>query len=390
MTKIGYRCLRFLHSLYEIIRVRLHIGQKMDLQLFADQGDKTEKATAKKRQDARKKGQVVKSRDVTSAMILVFIFVGLRVFGGYITDEISIFTKRILTTYFTAQDLFNFNALSGLFYDVVIVLLKTVAPVFAVALITGLIVEYAQVGVLFTMETLGFKFERLNPLSGIKRIFSLKGLVELLKATIKIVVAGYIAYSYLASEAGNVLNLINADVIGVGIYVISTAINVAIRICIVLIILGILDYAYQWWENEKSLKMSKQEVKDEYKQTEGNPEIKSKIRQRQKQMSMRRMMQEVPKADVVITNPTHFAVALKYDAKISDAPILLAKGQDFIALRIKETARENKVEVVENKKLARSIYETVEIGQSIPQELFQAVAEVLAFVYSLKQKGRAG
>jgi flagellar biosynthetic protein FlhB len=157
-----------------------------------------------------------------------------------------------------------------------------------------------------------------------------------------------------------------------------------------LLVLGAFDFAYQWWEYEKSLKMTKQEVKEEFKQQEGNPEIKSRIRQKQRQLSMRRMMQEVPKADVVITNPTHFACALKYDEKISPAPVLLAKGQDYIALRIKEIAAENDVEVVENKPLARTIYETVEIGEAIPPELYQAVAEVLAFVYSLKGKTMAG
>ena len=151
-----------------------------------------------------------------------------------------------------------------------------------------------------------------------------------------------------------------------------------------------LDYGYQWWEYEKNLRMSKQEIKEEYKQVEGNPEIKSKIKQKQRQISMRRMMQQVPKADVIITNPTHFAVAMKYDAKVSDAPIVIAKGQDFIALRIKEVAKENKIEIVENKPLARNLYDTVEVGQAIPPELFQAVAEILAFVYSLKGKGRVG
>ena len=171
---------------------------------------------------------------------------------------------------------------------------------------------------------------------------------------------------------------------GIGIYICSTAINLAIRICVVLVILGIFDYGYQWWQYEKDLKMSKQEVKEEYKQTEGNPEIKSRIKQKQRQMSMRRMMQEVPKADVIITNPTHYAIAIKYDAKVSDAPVVIAKGQDYLALRIKEVAKENKVEIIENKPLAKTLYDTVDIGKSIPPELYQAVAEIIAFVYNLK------
>jgi flagellar biosynthetic protein FlhB len=168
-------------------------------------------------------------------------------------------------------------------------------------------------------------------------------------------------------------------------YIASLCINVAIRVSFSLLFIALLDYVYQWWDYEKSLRMTKQEIKEEYKQMEGNPEIKGKIKQKQRQMSMRRMMAEVPKADVVITNPTHFAIAIKYDASKGEAPIVLAKGQDFIAQRIKEIARENKVEIVENKPLARQIYASVEVGEAIPQELYQAVAEVLAFVYSLKK-----
>lgn len=364
------------------------IEYRINLQLFAGD-DKTEKATPRKRQEARKKGQVLQSKEITSALVLVFIFVALRIFGGNIYSEIAAFTKKVFTEYSKIDDLFAINNLSKLFIEILMVMAKTVGPILAVSVITGLIAEYAQVGFLFTLETLGFKFSRINPLSGLKRIFSLRAVVELLKATIKITVVGYVAYSYLKNEAQNVISLMDMDAIGVAAYIGITAINVAIRICVALLLLGVLDYGYQWWEHEKSLKMSKQEIKDEYKQTEGNPEIKSKIKQKQRQISMRRMLHDVPKADVVITNPTHFAVAIKYDTNESDAPVVLAKGQDFIALRIKEVAKEHNIEIVENKALARTLYETVEIGQSIPPELYQSVAEVLAFVYSLKGKGRA-
>lgn len=361
-----------------------------NLQLFAAGDDKTEKATPKKRQDARKKGQVLQSKEITSALVLVFIFVAVRLLGGNIYNEIAGFIKRILFEYSAMEDVYTISRLAALFWDAVLVFLKTTGPILAVALLTGLVVGYAQVGFLFTVETLGIKFNRINPLSGFKRIFSLRAAVELLKSLIKIGVAGYIAYSYIQDEAIQILNLMTLDVFGVASYIGMTAINIAIRICVALLILGILDYGYQWWEHEKNLKMSKQEVKEEYKQTEGNPEIKAKIKQKQRQMSMRRMLLDVPRADVVITNPTHFAVAIKYDSKVSDAPVVVAKGQDFIALRIKEVAKDNNVEIVENKPLARNLYESVEIGQSIPQELYQAVAEVLAFVYSLKNNGRAG
>lgn len=357
-----------------------------NLQLFADGADdRTEKATPKKRQEARKKGQVLQSREIASAVILIFVFISLRVFGRYIYKEVAEFTRRMIVEYPKIEDLYTLNILAKLFLETVTVVLRTIAPIFAVAVIAGLITGYAQVGFLFTMEALAFKFNRINPVNGFKRIFSLHSVFELVKSIIKIAVIVYTAYSYLNGEAANVLRLMDMDVIAIAVYIGTTSINVAIRICAVLIVLGIFDYVYQWWEYEKNLKMSKQEVKEEYKQTEGNPEIKSKIKQKQREMSMRRMLHEVPKADVVITNPTHYAVAIKYDADISDAPVVLAKGQDFIAARIKEVAGENKVEIVENKTLARTLYETVEIGQKIPPELYQAVAEVLAFVYSLKK-----
>ena len=363
-------------------------GILIDLQLFAD-SDKTEKATPKKRQDARKKGQVLQSREVTSAIILIFIFIGIRLMAGNIYSEILGLLNRIFTEYPKIDDITTVEALTKLFSDMMMVLLKTVGPILAIALITGLIIEYAQVGFLFTLETIGFKFNRINPLSGIKRLFALRSVVELLKAVIKITIIGFVSYSYISGEVKNIINMMGMDAISIAVYIGAISVNVAIRICVALILLGILDYSYQWWEYEKSLKMTKQEMKEEYKQTEGNPEIKSRIRQKQRQISMRRMLSEVPKADVVITNPTHFAVALKYDVKVSPAPVIIAKGQDFIALRIKDVAKENKVVIVENKPLARTLYETGDIGEAVPQELYQAVAEALAFVYSLKNKDRA-
>lgn len=363
--------------------------EKLNLQLFADKSDKTEKATPKKRKEARKKGQVLQSREITSAMVLMFVFVTLRIYGGTIYKLIADFMKKVLLEYSQMDDLYMPDILMRVFVDTVTLMLKCVGPILAVALIAGVIVNYAQVGFLFTLETLSPKFSRINPWSGMKRIFSMHGVVELLKSILKVAVIGYVAYAYLNGEAATVLKMMDMDVISIASYIGITALNVAIRVCVALIILGVADYGYQWWEYEKNLKMSKQEIKEEYKQMEGNPEIKGKIKQKQRQMSMRRMMQEVPKADVIITNPTHYACAVKYDAKESDAPMLIAKGQDYIALRMKDIAREHKVEIVENKPLARTLYDTVEVGKPIPPELYQAVAEVLAFVYGLKGKNRA-
>lgn len=359
---------------------------KVNLQLFADSGDKTEKATPKKRSKAREEGQVLQSREMTAAIVLLCMFVTLRIFGGFMYKEIYGFFKTILVEYPKVQDLFTINGVLKAFSEFLIVFLKITAPLFTVAVITGLVSGYAQVGFLFTTKTLAFKFSKLNPLNGLKRIFSLRSLTELVKSILKIAVVGFIGYSYIKGEVVNILNTIDMDVIVVASYIGITATNVAIRMCIAMLILGVLDYGYQWWEYEKNLKMSKQEIKEEHKQAEGNPEVKSKIRQKQRQISMRRMLQDISKADVVITNPTHFAVAVKYDANVSEAPVVLAKGQDFIALRIREIAKENNVQIVENKPLARTLYETVEIGGKIPPDLYQAVAEVLAFVYGLKEK----
>ena len=362
--------------------------QPVDLQLFADSGDKTEKATPKKRRKAREDGQVLQSKDLTSAIVLLCLFVTIKVAGSFMYEQIYEFFGVVFNSYQEISDLFTIKGITRLLINMIVRFVKIVAPIFAVALITGIASGYAQVGFLFTTKTLSFKFSRINPLSGLKRMFSLKAVVELVKSILKIVIIGYVAYSYLMDEASNILNAMDMDVISIAAYIGITSMNIAIRLCIVMLVLGVLDYGYQWWEYEKSLKMSKQEVKEEYKQSEGNPEVKGKIKQKQRQMALRRMLQDIPKADVVITNPTHYAVAVKYDAKVSDAPIVVAKGMDYIALRIKEIAKENKVEIVENKPLARTLYSSVEIGEKIPPELFQAVAEVLAFVYGLKNKER--
>jgi len=365
---------------------------RINLQLFAGEGDKTEKATPKKRQEARKKGHVFQSREITSALLLLVIFTTLRIWGGSMYNELKVYTEKILTGYQRQNSFFTIDGFSNLFIGIILTVFKMSAPIFIIALIASLAAGYAQVGFIFTTNTLAFKLSHINPLNGLKRMFSFRSLTELLKSIIKITIVCYMGYTFLKGQASNILDLMDMDIISVASYICNTLISLALRICIVLVLFGLLDYGYQWWQYEKELRMTKQEIKEEYKQTEGNPEIKSKIKQKQRQLSMRRMMHDVPKADVVITNPTHYAVALKYDTSISDAPVVLAKGQDYIALRIKDIAKENNVEIVENKPLARTLFETVDVGEAIPPELYQAVAEVLAFVYSLRNNtsGKGG
>lgn len=358
---------------------------KLNLQTFAD-GSKTEQATPKRKEDARKKGQMLRSPEISSAIVLALTFFGFKVFGGYIYDNIAQYTKTVLESYMRTKDITTGTTLYTFFIETLILFAKVIAPIMGTALVAGLAVNYAQVGFVFTTETISFNIERIiNPINGLKRMFSARAAADLAKSIVKIVIVILVVYQYIKGQINDILNVMGLDIVNIFSFFGTLAFNVGIRISITFIILGLFDYLFQWWQYEKDLRMSKQEVKDEYKETEGNPQVKSKIKEKQRAMSMRRMMQEVPKADVIITNPTHFAVAIKYDTAVNAAPMVIAKGQDFIAQRIKEIARENKVEIVENKPLARTLFATVDIGEVIPQDLYQAVAEVLAFVFSLKE-----
>lgn len=363
---------------------------RINLQFFAEGEEKTEKATPRKRKQAREKGQVLRSKEINSAVLLLAMFLTIKYSCPFIYNEFILYFNKIFTTYIKMEDLFTVNVFMKFTAETVIVFLKIMAPMLIVALLAGLISGYGQVGFLFTLEPLKFKPEKLNPINGFKRLFSKESLAELLKSIIKIIISIYIAYLYLKNEVNNIVKLMDMDVLNIFIYMGNIAINVSIAIIVALVVLAVFDYIFQWWQYEKNLRMSKHDLKEEYKQTEGNPQIKSKIKQKQRQMAASRMMKEIPKADVVITNPTHFAIALKYEPEENAAPVVIAKGQDYIALRIKEIAKENKVEVVENKELARTLYSTVDIGEAIPEELYQAVAEILAFVYSLKEKQAIG
>jgi flagellar biosynthetic protein FlhB len=360
---------------------------KINLQLFGETagGEKTEKATPKRKRDARKKGQVLQSKEISSALTLLFVFFGLRVLGSYMVDTILKYSEKVYLLLESDMDFYNIPGMINFATELILNIVIVIAPIMAIAAISGMIISYAQVGSLFTVETLQFKFDKISPLGGFKRIFSSKTIAELAKSLLKIFIILGTAYLFINGQTERILNTMNQSIVEISSFMAITAINLAITIALVLLVLGILDYIYQTYDYEKSLKMTKKEIKEEYKQTEGNPEIKSAIKQKQRQISMRRMLQEVPEADVVITNPTHYSVAVKYDADISDAPLVIAKGVDFMAQRIKDVARENNVEIVENKELARVIYDTVNIGDPIPSEMYQAVAEILAYVYSLRE-----
>lgn len=368
-------------------------GRKLEynLQWFAKDGpggEKTEPATAKKLREAREDGKVAKSKELVSAVDLIVIFLVLKIFVSYVGDSfISVFDYI-----YTAIPDFVKNNSAGLtsknfmaFFDVVIgISAKIVAPFFLFGFAVTVLVNVLQVGWKITTKPLKPKPDKFNPINGFKRIFSKDSLFELVKSIIKIVLIIYVAYSSIKGEANNIFVLYDIPLMQAVILCGNIIINAGFKISLVYLIIGIVDFIYQKHKFNEEMKMTKQEVKDEYKNTEGNPEIKGRQRQRMREASQRRMMQDVPKADVVITNPTHLAVAIKYDADTAKAPIVLAKGEDYLAMKIREAAKENHIEIVENKPLARMLYANVDIGQEIPPELYQAVAEVLAMVYNLK------
>jgi len=353
---------------------------KMNLQYFA--GEKTEKATPKKKQESRKKGQVAKSNELASAVIFFLMFLMFFIIGPYIAEQfIQLYTK-VLTRYLTYE--VSSASIGLIFTELLTNISLILAPVFLVALVGGVAGNLVQVGFLLTGDPLKFKLERLNPIEGAKKIFSKRALVELLKSLLKITLVGYLAFSVLWNKKDDMLALYHYDLYEILIFVGGLLLELGIQTSILLIILAILDYIYQKYEYEKNLRMSKQDIKDEYKKTEGDPLLKSKIKERQRQMAMSRMMQAIPDADVIITNPTHFAIAISYKPEKMEAPKVVAKGMDYVALKIREIAKEHEIATVENKWLARTLYHEVEIGDVVPMELYQAVAEVLAYVYKVK------
>ncbi len=345
-------------------------------------GEKTEAPTPRRRQEARKKGQVAKSMEVSTALVLLGSFWVLKSMGGYSGATYMALMKRSLSSLGTVELTPNTVYDGGIALSVA--MLQMLAPLVAATLVIGVVANLGQVGLLFSLEALKPDPKRINPISGAKRFFSLRGVVDLLKSLVKIFIVGIVVYGSLKD---NFAVLLAAPRVSVGSTVgaiLKIAMDAGIRVGVVMLVIAAADYLYQRYEFEKSLKMSKQEIQEEMKRYE-NPQLKARIRSRQRQLAMNRMMAAVPKADVVITNPTHFAVALQYDRAKMHAPQVVAKGQQLVAQRIKEKAKENNVPLVENKPLARSLFKSVEIGQEIPGDLYAAVAEVLAFVYRLKQ-----
>ena len=347
-------------------------------------GEKTEKATPKRKRDAREKGQVFKSVEVISAFSLIVMFGVLWIFGGSIAGNI----KYMMQSFFTAEIPETVNALvaARALGSAIQSFLGIVAPVLVAAVLCGLVFNLVQVGFNFTTKSMAPKLEKISMISGFKRIFSKKTLIELAKSIVKIVLLGWVAYSEYQKHISSFPSLMGKDLEYAIPAALKIVLSVAFKLAIAFAIFAPFDYMYQRWKYNKDLMMTKQEVRDEYKLTEGNPEIKGRITQKQRQMSRTRMVQAVKEADVVITNPTHYAVALSYKENKYKAPIVVAKGKDHLAQKIKEKAREHSVEIVENRPVAQSLYFFCEVGDEVPEDMYKAVAEILAYVYRLKKK----
>lgn len=362
-----------------------------NLQFFAKEGnggEKTEEATPKKREESRKEGSVAKSKELVTGISLFALFLTLRYAIKYVgTRLVEIFPKYWVHIESLARDGVTLQIVTAVMQEILKDVLLIVAPFLLVGFVVAFLANKIQFKWLVTMKPMQPKLSKLNPISGIKRIFSGRALFELLKSVVEVALIGYMAYTVLKKHLSDLFLLYDMSVEQSIEMLGSIVWELGLRISIVMIIVGLVDFIYQRYKHNEDLKMTKQEVKDEYKNTEGDPQIKGQQKQRMRQASQRRMMNNVPEADVVITNPTHFAVALKYDANEHTAPVVTAKGSDFLAQKIKDVARENHVEIVEDKPLARMLYYNVELDQEIPPELYKAVADILAYVYNLKRAG---
>lgn len=345
---------------------------------------KTEKATPKKRRDERKEGHVPLSKDIVIVVSLLGSFYALKLFFPFIIETVELFMKKYIGLSMEITDLEQQGGV--IMIDMMTAVVEGALPVLLISVALTVVATGAQTKFLFTGKNLKPKFDRLSPLKGIKNIVSLKSMVELLKNIIKIIILIIILYNIIMSDLPAVARTISMDLNDSSVYVMSAIMSMILKVSIAFIAISGFDLFYQIWDYEQQLKMTKQEIKEEYKQTEGNPEVKGKIRDIQRQRARSRMMQAVPEADVIVRNPTHYAVALKYDIDHDNAPMLVAKGQDELALRIVKIGEENGVYILENKPLARGIYASTQVGQEIPEEYYGVVAEILVYVYKLNNK----
>lgn len=349
---------------------------------------KTEKATPKRRRDERKKGNIFFSNDAVSVVVLIAGLATLFLSVGSMADNLGQFLRSCISLVRLSQGTDAVGDLRQLLPELLWSFVLTVGPILLVPTVAGIAATFFQTKLLVTGESLRPKFSRINPLQGIKRLFSLRSLIEALKGLLKITVLLYIIYNFLAGTVELFTKYLFTDLVTACSHLAGLAFQMSMQIAVAYVVLAAADVFYQWMDYERQLRMSKQEIKEEFKQIEGDPQVKGRIKEIQRKMAQSRMMQKVPQADVVVRNPTHFAVALRYKPDRDRAPVVLAKGQDQIALRIVQKAEESGVAVVENVPLARALYASAELGQEIPPELYGAVAEVLVYLYQLHENGK--
>lgn len=350
-----------------------------------DSGEKTEEPTPHKLREARKKGQIAKSKEITTALLLIVSFYTLKFFAFYIWEtmaDLTVYTFQYIPEEFTV------TVAGKLLKDTLFAFLKAVAPMFAANVIIALIVEFLQTGFLISFEPLTPKLEKLNPVEGVKKFFSLKQYVELLKSLVKMTIVIWLIYGAIKDDFYLVIISQHMQLMQMMAFVGELVMKVITRIGIFYIMIAIFDYFYQRYEYMKSMRMSKKEIKDEYKRLEGDPLIKQRQRDAQRQMAQGRQMGAVPGADVVVTNPIHVAIAIEYKPNRMKAPKVVAKGKRLVAQTIKRIAEENQVPIVENPPVARALYDIMDVDMEVPPQYYKAVAEILAFVYNLKKKKR--
>ncbi len=346
-------------------------------------GQKTEKATPKRRRDERKKGNILFSNDVVAVAVLVVGLATFAITASNAGSHISQFFRLCISMAGSPEE----QQLSSGGGQLLLQFLKTLAwgagPMLGATAVAGVAATFLQTKMLVTGEPLRPQFSRINPIQGFRRLFSLRSVIEALKGLLKILILLYLIYRFLAGVVDTFPKFMFTDIPSAGAYLLDLAFQLAMQIAVAFAVLAAADFLYQWWEYERQIRMSKQEIKEEFKQMEGDPQVKGRIKQLQRKMAQSRMMQKVPQADVVIRNPTHFAVALRYKPETDSAPVVLAKGQDYLALRIVQVAEESHVAVVENVPLARALYAATEVGQEIPPQLYNAVAEVLVYLFRM-------
>ncbi len=346
-------------------------------------GEKSEKATPKRRSDERKKGNVFQSKDAVSVAVLLVSFYGVQ----FILPTMVSHIHRLFNLSFNSWmqiKVMNQTELSIIFLQSAWIFVLILFPILGLMMLVNILASGAQTGFIFTSASLKFKLERLDPIKGFQKLISLRSLFEMFKAIFKILLLVAVIYMVLKPELPILFTMYQSDLLQSLVYGMKLIMKLALNVGMIFIFLALVDYFYQRYEYEKNIKMSKQDIKEEYKQMEGDPTVKSKIKERQRMFAQRRMMQNVPKADVIIRNPTHYAIAIQYKIGEQRAPKVIAKGMDLIALKIIEVAEKNQIPCIENRSLARSLYEQVDMETEIPEKFYQAIAEILALLYQRK------